>query len=873
MQDPDRVAAALGGRYRVERELGRGGMGVVYLAVDTQLGRRVAIKVLPPAVDPEHAERFLREVRVLSSLQHPHIVPLHDAGTTVDGLTWYSMPYVEGGSLRDRIAHGPLLAARMAIEILRDVASALDAAHAKGIIHRDVKPANMLLADDRALLADFGVARAVGAHVVDRTLTSAGTAVGSPDYMSPEQMAATSVDARSDQFGLACVAFEMLSGRLPFAEEQPGSPDRASPAVLVRRLSGSPAPLPPSLALGNTDAVFARALSADPRERYATCADFVAALEATVSSPARIAPRARGRGRVALLVASASAALAIAALWTTRREEPTAPVRLLVLPIQNGASPALQWLADGLTDELSSHLGRIPNLNVVARTTAARLANDQRPLEILARRVNAGHVITARLLADADPKRVRVSAALVRAKDATELWSESVVIDVADLPAGEASLTRTVADGLRGALGVNALPAKFARASPQAYELLLSAGDPAGAFSWSDQRRRRTDSLLQRAITIDPTAVEAYARLAQVRLPSLWRAPSPRALWRAPSPRAFEAILDSVRQPAFRAFTLDSLNASANIAMAIAHFADGRLDEAKRRAEQALRLRIEDASALDMLGSVALCTRQYEAARAYFTRALAADPLNPDHAVSLATPELNAFGRLSEARDVMARTLPLWEDETRRTRYAHDVIAMGLVGGGSLDSARAAAAQERTRHPAQWALASTVGLPEIEWFLTTADDWQRMEREARSVGGEPLFAMRRAVAEGRFRDARRLAPAARAALADSDAAGAGRGSAERGLSAAFAYAVEGDTTRALKLIQDLEPRGCGRPPVFNLESQWVTYPAMTRALNGDTAGARRTLEVAFRTRAWPTREALRYHPILAPVLGYPPPAQ
>ena len=181
MQDPDRVAAALGGRYRVERELGRGGMGVVYLAVDTQLGRRVAIKVLPPAVDPEHAERFLREVRVLSSLQHPHIVPLHDAGTTVDGLTWYSMPYVEGGSLRDRIAHGPLLAARMAIEILRDVASALDAAHAKGIIHRDVKPANMLLADDRALLADFGVARAVGAHVVDRTLTSAGTAVGSPD--------------------------------------------------------------------------------------------------------------------------------------------------------------------------------------------------------------------------------------------------------------------------------------------------------------------------------------------------------------------------------------------------------------------------------------------------------------------------------------------------------------------------------------------------------------------------------------------------------------------------------------------------------------------------------------------------------------------
>src|SRR5262249_39636922 len=161
--------------------------------------------------------------------------------------------------------------------------------------------------------------------------------------------------------------------------------------------------------------------------------------------------------------------------------------------------------------------------------------------------------------------------------------------------------------------------------------------------------------------------------------------------------------------------------------------------------------------------------------------------------------------------------------------------------GGSLDSARTAASEERARRPVPWARASVLGLPEVEWLLASADDWKAVEREARPFANAPLFAMRRAVAENRLVDARKLAPAVRAAVADTDAS-TGRNSAERGLWVAFAYAVEGDTINALRLIHELEQRWCGRPPVFNLETLWVTYPAMVRALNGDTAGARRTLE-------------------------------
>src|SRR5512142_322334 len=210
------LTAALGGRYRVERELGAGGMATVYLADDVRHGRRVAIKVLRPELAAAlGAERFLREITTTAGLRHPHIVPL-DASGAGDGTLYYIMPFVEGESLRDRLRREKQLPVQDAVRIAGEVADALSYAHGRGIIHRDIKPENILLESGHAVVADFGIAHAIDVAGGER-LTETGVAIGTPTYMSPEQVAGErNVDARSDVYALACVLYEMLAGQPPF---------------------------------------------------------------------------------------------------------------------------------------------------------------------------------------------------------------------------------------------------------------------------------------------------------------------------------------------------------------------------------------------------------------------------------------------------------------------------------------------------------------------------------------------------------------------------------------------------------------------------------------------------------------------------------
>ncbi|MGD8279256.1 MAG: serine/threonine-protein kinase, partial [Gemmatimonadota bacterium] len=207
----DRLNAALVGRYTLDRELGRGGMAWVFLAADHKHGRQVAIKVLKPDLAAAlGADRFLREIGIAARLRHPHILPLHDSGEA-DGLLYYTMPYVEGESLRDRLEREQQLPLEEALAIARDVADALSYAHGRGIVHRDIKPENILLDSGHAVVSDFGVARAVAA-AGGRTLTETGLAIGTPLYMSPEQASGTQdPDPRSDQYSLGCVLYEMLT--------------------------------------------------------------------------------------------------------------------------------------------------------------------------------------------------------------------------------------------------------------------------------------------------------------------------------------------------------------------------------------------------------------------------------------------------------------------------------------------------------------------------------------------------------------------------------------------------------------------------------------------------------------------------------------
>ncbi len=218
---PSRLAAALADRYRIERELGQGGMATVYLAEDLKHHRKVAIKVLKPDLSAAvGAERFLREIRIAANLTHPHIVPLFDSGS-VEGLLYYVMPYIEGESLGARVRRDGSLPVEESLRILREVADALTFAHERGIVHRDIKPENVMLTGGHALVSDFGVAKAISAGAGDAGITTAGMAVGTPAYMAPEQVAADpDTDHRADIYALGTLAYELLAGRTPFTGPQ-----------------------------------------------------------------------------------------------------------------------------------------------------------------------------------------------------------------------------------------------------------------------------------------------------------------------------------------------------------------------------------------------------------------------------------------------------------------------------------------------------------------------------------------------------------------------------------------------------------------------------------------------------------------------------
>ncbi len=311
----ERLGAALSDRYRLERELGQGGMATVYLAQDLRHDRRVALKVLRPELAAViGAERFLTEIKTTANLQHPHILPLHDSGE-VDGTVFYVMPYVEGESLRERLTREKQLPVEEAVRISREVAQALDYAHRHGVIHRDIKPENILLHDGAALVADFGIALAASRTGGSR-MTETGMSLGTPHYMSPEQaMGERELDARSDVYALGCVTYEMLTGEPPFT----GPTAQAIVARVVteepRSLTLQRKSIPP-----HVEAAVTQALSKLPADRFASAAQFAEALgNPTLARPitrtTAVAAAAGGRSPRALASWVAVAALGAAAAW------------------------------------------------------------------------------------------------------------------------------------------------------------------------------------------------------------------------------------------------------------------------------------------------------------------------------------------------------------------------------------------------------------------------------------------------------------------------------------------------------------------------------------------------------------------------------
>jgi TolB-like protein/Flp pilus assembly protein TadD len=526
----DRLKTALADRYTLERELGRGGMATVWLAQDLKHDRSVALKVLRPelaaALGPE---RFLREVRITARLNHPHILPLLDSGE-VGGFVFYTMPYVEGESLRDRLAREKQLALDDALRIAREVADALSYAHSHDVVHRDIKPENILLESGHAVVADFGIARAITAAGGER-LTETGIAVGTPPYMSPEQAAGSQdLDGRCDQYSLGCVLYEMLAGRPPFV-----GPTLES--VLHQHLTVEPqtvASLRPAVP-GWVSAALSRALAKTPADRFNTVAGFGDAItpraspataepSVPVGAGARYPPRRRARlvgaGLVVLLVG-------VLALGRWLRPSPSTPphprTAIAVLPFQNlsGAGP-YAYFAGGLHEELLTQLAKVAALKVISRTSVMEYATGTKPLKEIADELDVGTIVEGSVQVAGE--RLRVNVQLIDAATDEHLWAEHYDRTLDDAFAVQSD----VAERIVAAVGA-ALTSPEARAiatvptgNAEAYRLYLQGEDYRRRPELNPQTLATAEQLYERAVSLDSTFALAYASLSIVHGLRYW---------------------------------------------------------------------------------------------------------------------------------------------------------------------------------------------------------------------------------------------------------------------------------------------------------------------------------------------------------------
>ena len=501
-----RLQAVLGGAYRIERELGGGGMSHVFLAAETGLGRHVVVKVLPPDLAPGiNAERFHREIQLSASLQHPHVVPLLAAGGSGD-LFYYTMPLIEGESLRARLAQGGPLPVREAVRLLRDVADALAHAHARGIVHRDIKPDNVLISHQHAVVTDFGVAKAVSRSGGDGGLTSVGMTLGTPAYMSPEQAAGDPrIDGRADIYALGAMAYEMLSGRPPFVGRGPVRLIAAHVTERATPLLELCPTLPPDLAN-----LVMRCLEKDPAARPQTAALVRDALDLlTVPTPPAVAVGQRPR-RLLWLAAAGLVAVGVA-VWAGLRSRAALvldPNRVAIAPF-DVLDPSLALWHEGLVDVLSRTLDGAGPLRTVSPTLVVRRWQgraDAASAAALGRETGARTVVFGGLVG-AGADSVRLSATVLDvARGVTlaevELRDRSSRMDrVADSLAVRVlrELGRTLPLGVvRGApLGSTSLPAlkaflqgeQFLRRSQWdsaiAYHQRAIAEDSGFALAWS----------------------------------------------------------------------------------------------------------------------------------------------------------------------------------------------------------------------------------------------------------------------------------------------------------------------------------------------------------------------------------------------------
>ena len=504
------LQATLGEAFRLERELTGGGMSRVFVAEETALGRKVVVKALPAdSKAPVSVERFKREIALAAQLQHPHIVPLLTAGDA-GGIPYFTMPYVRGESLRTRLTTRGELPVTEAVRILRQVASALAFAHDAGVVHRDIKPDNVLISGDAAMVTDFGVAKALSASTVagDTGLTSLGVALGTPAYMSPEQASADPhIDHRSDIYSWGVLAYELLTGSTPFT----GRPSHAllaahaseTPETITQRRPNMPAPLA---------ALVMRCLEKRAADRPQRAHELVQALDemSTTSGgspPAIVTTRTMSRRSVGLVAGGAGAVLVAAAVWMLTAGAAPAASSVGVLPLDVGGDTALAYLTDGLTDRLSADLQR-RGIRVAPLSSVYAIGPNERDPRAIAKKLNVASVFIGR--ARARGNQLDVTYDLVSA-DGTTLVQDAHDANVGDSQALRDQILQNLLGVLTQRNGDRAAQTVHREVSTDVYDLYLRALHVRKSFT--KEGIEHSIELFKQAIARDSTYAPLYSDL------------------------------------------------------------------------------------------------------------------------------------------------------------------------------------------------------------------------------------------------------------------------------------------------------------------------------------------------------------------------
>lgn len=696
----ERLKDALADRYAIEREVGLGGMATVYLARDLRHRRQVALKILKPELAAFGPERFLQEIEIAANIAHPHVLPVYDSGEA-DGFVYYVMPYMEGGSLQDRLLREGEFPIPEATRVLRDVADALAAAHAQGVIHRDIKPHNVMFSGGHALVADFGIAKAFTDATDKESLTMAGVSLGTPRYMSPEQAAGDPhVDHRSDIYGLGVVAYELLAGEAPFS-------GKTSLALVAAHVADTPVPLRkhrPSVSK-DLEQVIMLCLEKKPADRWQSAEELRDALDALVTptegarisslmlqAPSRFTPRLVGG-----IAAGAVGLFAVVALVMglfQRAAEGSAPDRLVIaaLPFENmSGDPVNDAFTSGIHDNVIGKLAKVTGFRVIPRTSVREYASTSKGIAEIGAELGADAVLTASVQRSGN--QVQINVRLMDAETEEILWDEPLIRELTaeDFFAVQAEIVESIAAALQTTLS----PAE----QRSLMEMMTDDLDAWEDFQVGRDYFYRSDReqdirfamrSFERAVEHDSEFADAYAFLASVKLFMYWvefeRGDAWLASAKADIDRAFAidtnaagawAALGSYRYWGFRdydealaAFAIaDSLipdlpEVAAGIG-AINRRRVGSMDVALESFRRARELDPRGPVHLTDVGVTLSLLRRWDEAEATFEAGIAVHPQNSGYYVGKAAARLARDGVLDSVWPIVAnaRTLANLDDQ------------------------------------------------------------------------------------------------------------------------------------------------------------------------------------------------------------------